>query len=627
MRKSIEVNNLLKKAEEIAQERNECKVGSEHLLLSMMMDEESCCYFLLSDYDVTIKDIYDILEDLIIIRKEFAEISYTIKLKKIIEDAGALALKYDSNEIEEQHLFLSIMDNYCIARCILERLDINLEIAKSDIKDIFNYDEKLDLSLTTNITKNIENGLMEPFIGRKYYIERLDTILNRKTKNNPLLIGSAGVGKSAIVEGLAKYYVDNKISYEIISINMGFCIAGSKYRGDFEKRFLDIIKEVEDNKNYILFIDEIHNIIGAGSSEGSMDAANLLKPILARKRIRCIGATTIEEYNKFIANDRALARRFQNIFVNEPSDEETLEIIEGIKDDYERYHQVKIKDYILNYIVSEAKNRLENRKFPDKAIDILDEVMTRAKIKKYEEITRLSVDQVIDEMCGYQNKMDINLNHLELEPFLLRQRLNVKLKTILTLGTNQVTSSLLNDFKQFGINDEFILRLNLSDYQDHASLHSLIGTSPGYVGYNEGGILSEHILKYPKSLIIIKNFDLSSILIQEFFLNILNDGVFYDKKGRKVSLHNSIICFICEDSSFSIGFSSNKKDYNIPIELYLNIKEAEENPYQMMLKSRGYDVDIKMDNPIYAIYELLKKHPPGRYQILENGIIICNSIF
>lgn len=305
-------------------------MGSEFLILAMYETEDSLCHFLLDEYDVTREEIEEKTKNVFILRKDLGE--FNASLEAILHQAKLLA---GDHLISEEHLFMAVlMNKNTIACSILEALELNIDELIADVKDIYDFDHQdtNEISFVRNITKEAKNEELDTFVDRSEYLKRLDVILHRKYKNNPLLIGNAGVGKTAIVEGYAQKLVKEKSEVSILALNLTSMLAGTRYRGDFEERFDKFIKEIGSKKNVIIFIDEIHTIIGAATTDGNLDVANMLKPLLARNGIKLIGATTLEEYHKTIEKDKALARRFQTVFVSEPTLSETEDILFGLRD-------------------------------------------------------------------------------------------------------------------------------------------------------------------------------------------------------------------------------------------------------------------------------------------------------
>ena len=629
-------------------------VTSDILLLEMFKAKNTICRFLFLEYGVKLEEIEEEMEKYTIVLKRQENKVFSKTVQNILTLAKSFSLKNMTEKLQDEQVFLAILYyDTSIAYSLITALGLSAKELIDEVNNIFDFEsessgetksfinQKTENPYTRNITEMTKKGLLPPFVGRSDYIDRLKLILNRKTKNNPLLIGSAGVGKSSLVEGLAEYFQKNNENYEIISLELGVVLAGAKYRGDFEERIFNVIKKVEKNKNCILFIDEIHNLIGAGSSEGSMDAANLLKPILARNNIKCIGATTLEEYKKYIENDKALNRRFQTIFVNEPDSNETIEILKGVKDDFERFHNIEIDDEVLVYLVDEAKNRILNKKFPDKAIDILDEVMTYKKNSSDKTIIYSDIDLIIDNITGINKpKCFENISLSVLRKYVAKYFFNLQgdkasIINILFKGNKQGLEKLILELQNaFSIRSEMLLTIDFALFQDAFSLTSLIGSPPGYIGYDQGGILTEHLGKFPLSIIHIKNFSNAHFEISNFLLNSLASGEITDRKGKTSSIRNTI--FIFTDSELKtnnkVGFfeqnSQTKKtslfDFiDEKIEIVLSEKEEILNTlYIKRFANKGYKIEIDfpinkknqalVDDCLFGMLSLAK----GNYRIV-----------
>ena len=613
---SNSVVDTINRAKEKSKENGINKLGTEYLLWSMFMDKNTICHFLFSEYAISEEML---IPDYHIIRG--SEDGVTLKLLEVLDKAKMIAKGFKSDLVFDEHFFLALLEvKGTIAISILMDLELDILELRNDCLDIFDLNNEEENKYTINISKKAKAGLLSPFIGRMDYIERMNCILKRKSKGNPLLIGQAGVGKTAIVEGLASYYDLLDEPYQIISLDLGSCLAGAKYRGDFEERILGAVKEIEDNPNAILFIDEVHNLIGAGQSEGSMDASNLLKPILARGTIRCIGATTIEEYHRFIETDKALRRRFQPIFVVEPNEEEVKKILLGIKEYYEEYHQSQIDNSIIPYLVDEAKYRLPNRCFPDKAIDILDECLTKAKIKNIS-VDKGLIDEVIDQMNGIKANPD-NLRD-SLKKYALMKSLHLPKKTLgnfLYRGGNDDYQILKDELIQgFGLSSEMILEIDLDNYKEGFQKSTLIGSPPGYVGYENGGILSTHLKNYPGALISLINFDKASGDIKIFFYNMMTSGKVTDNRGTIYLLNNVIFLIKGNDErNRSVGFFNNHHEAFVFDEI-INGSKANHCDIIKSLKDKGYNVflndDIKEDKMINAVIDLVTNYPKGDYEV------------
>lgn len=536
---------IIDEAKKIADEMNNSIVGSEHLLLALYDAQDSICHFLLSERLITKDDILKEVASVIILRNKRKDSIYTMELTEIVKMSSKIVENKGKKEVYDEHLFYAMLiSENNIGKDILIKLGIDIGELLDDIEDIFefNKEEEHPFPFLTNLTK-IDSP--HPYISLGNYLDRIKIIMKKKQKNNPMLIGSAGVGKTAIIEELSKE-MPKDIIYRL---DLGSMISGTKYRGELEEKIIQAMEYIKEHKA-ILFIDEIHNIVGAGSNEGSLDAANILKPYLARNDIRCIGATTLDEYYQFIEKDKALLRRFQNIFVEEPTLDETIYILDKIKHSYEEYHHIKYTTDNIKNIVKKAYRYIPTRTFPDKAIDILDEVGARYSLK-HEDIDKLT-DEVIFDMSGLKvisleelDKLKLNIPTLKTsyKEFLTNNHLE---KNIVSLKVNNDfdINNLKDDLeKVFGFNQEEYLEIDLDSYFEASSLSNLIGASKGYVGYETGGVLSEHIIKYPFSLIYFKNLNNAHFLIQSFIKKLFDKPYFTDNKGRKVYLTNTIIIY------------------------------------------------------------------------------------
>ena len=508
-----------------------------------------------------------------------------------------------------------------------------------------------------NFNQRVLDGEIDPVIDRNIEVDRLIEILSRRTKNNPLLVGEAGVGKTAIVEELSRRIVEGKVpkflyNKKILSVSISSLVSGTKYRGEFEERINKILKEVETNQNIILFIDEIHTIVGAGGAEGAIDASNILKPSLARGKIRIIGATTSDEYKKFIEKDRALDRRFQKIFIEEPDNEKTKNMLKSLKPIYESYHGVKITNELIDYIVEVSSKYIKNRKNPDKSIDVLDEVCVKASIQGgKKELVLYEKNNIIKKILKEKNKavqngdfrkankLRVEQNNLETEinnainkkknsntliitknminkiieektqiPIyeinknnkLIIKKLETNLKKSI-YGQEQIINTIINYTKKIQLGfrknkpysflfvgptgvgktmfvkkyaetlygkDNFI-RIDMSEYKEESSISKLLGSSPGYVGYDDNRSILEKVRNHPNSVILLDEIEKASPAVIKLFLQILDEGVIRDSNGRNIYFDNSVIFMTsnlgCTGSS--IGFnnidtiSNNLKDF------------------------------------------------------------------
>src|SRR5437868_5930692 len=400
-----------------------------------------------------------------------------------------------------------------------------------------------------DLTAMAHQSQFDPLIGREKEVERIIQILSRRTKNNPILLGEPGVGKTAIVEGLAQRIVDGNVplfiaNKRILSLDLSLIVAGTKYRGQFEERLKGIIKELKENPDIIIFIDEIHSLIGAGSAEGSLDAANILKPALSRGEISCIGATTIREYRRYIEKDRSLLRRFQAITVNPPSEEETLQILEGVKERYESFHKVKYSDTAIRSAVYQSNRYITDRFFPDKAIDILDEAGAKVKLRRVADTQNLR--RLESEIRSIVKEMKKAIKAISRA--IRRSRLGVAspnrpMGSFIFLGSSGVgkteVARRLAEFL-FG-SQKHLIRFDMSEYMEKHSVSKLIGSPPGYVGHEEGGQLTERVRRNPYSVVLLDEIEKAHPDIANILLQILEDGVLTDSLGNAVDFRNTLI--------------------------------------------------------------------------------------
>lgn len=612
------------------------KIGTESLLYVMYSKEESICRFLLEDYRVTLEEIEDAIKAYIIIRSN--NNTYTEKFIEVMNMAKAISKENNSLVVLEEHLlFALLVVKDTIFESLIKKLNLNSTILIEDLKEYFYIKSTDELNnYSVNLTTLAKENKLSRMIGRESYLNRMKVVLGRKNKNNILLVGSAGVGKTALVEGLCHELLKDKSNYEIVSVNVSSLIANTKYRGDFEARINKVLNEVLASSNKILFIDEIHTIIGAGSSDNSLDIANIIKPYLARENFRCIGATTTDEYQKSIYKDKALARRFQTIFVNELTKEETQDVLVGIMDDYIKFHNVSFDEKYIPYILKICEEKITNKKFPDKAIDLLDEAMCLAKMNNNKTVKINNIDEAIKNITGMNvGKIEHKYFYHELEPYFLDNYLGVSSKknliSIQYFGDDKNLELLLEEIKLgFGIFSESVLELNLANFIESHSLSSLIGTPPGYVGYEDGGVLSEHYGRFVYQIIVIKNIENTSNDIKSFIESLIRNGRFFDKKGREFKTINSVFIFVGDNSKTQkIGFISNeaKNKESDLFDLVLGEKNKYTaiNPYIDSFKYRGFDVSFDEDdfslhsNSYKKVFlELIRKYNKGKYFLMYN---------
>lgn len=561
---------MIDKALRIAKSLGKKLVGTEHLLLAMYQVEESICHFLLEEKNITYEKLLEVVNGLVILRKnESKEDTYSKKFQEVILYAQRLSEDLESEYVYDEHIFYVMLKEYdTVAYVVLEKLGLDIEELKRDIEEIFSFDEaKEKENIPYPFLINLSTSQkIHPFVLRNNYIGKIKYILSKKQKNNPLLIGNAGVGKTAIVEGLSEILKD----VSIYQLDLGSIVAGTKYRGELEEKLTKAMEYIK-RKKAILFIDEIHNIVGAGSNDGSLDIANILKPYLSRSDIKLIGATTLDEYYRHIDKDKALSRRFQNVFIDEPTEKETYVILKEIKASYEEYHNVKYSDQILQEIIEKSKLYLVRRSFPDKAIDVMDEIGTRKKSSN-KSFSKL-IDETIEDLTGIKNLTLERLKKVELNyPSLKPKYLQFIKKKEFEVNTNNLAFAMVNSdfnveyliedlYKLFAFKKEMYLEIDLENYIDYASINNLIGSTKGYVGYEQGGILSEHILKYPLSLVYFKNIKSAHPSINQFIKSLLKKNHFLDNKGRTIYLTNTIFLLDTDKiKNKEIGFiNENKK--------------------------------------------------------------------
>ena len=654
---SEEAQNILVKAKLEMLELKHPYIGTEHLVLSMLshskkIKEKLSSYHL--DYEIFKKEIIKVLG---IGEENNSLFLYTPLLKKVINSAILDSKDNNDGVVTTEHLFSSLLEEgegVAIRIFLSMGIDINamyVEFATSLVKKVKpKKNRKLLIEeLGINLNEKAKNNLTDPVIDRDKEIERVLEILCRRTKNNPILIGNAGVGKTAIVEELAKRIVKNEVpdylkNKKIISLDMATTVAGTKYRGEFEERMKKILNEIETNDDIILFIDEIHTLVGAGGAEGAIDASNILKPALARGHLRCIGATTVEEYKKFIEKDKALERRFQKVNIEEPSYEKTLEILTKLKPIYEKFHKVILQPELLEEIVKLSAKYIYDRSEPDKSIDIMDEVCSRVSIKETKidkEITSLEleidkldklknsyiIENNIDKAYTYRKKeivLQEKLNNLMLN--INRNNKIVTIKDVANVihtktqipvyeilkddakvvkniekqlrdsivGQDEAIKNLIDITKRikFGyksdnkcisflfvgpsgtgktalskiyanllVGGKNLIRLDMSEYADVTSVNKIVGSAPGYVGYDDNKNILDEIKNKPYSVILLDEIEKAHPQVINLFYQILDDGLIKDSKGNTIKFNNNIIIM-----TSNIGYEKNNVGFNNKVE-------------------------------------------------------------
>lgn len=648
-------------------------IGTEHLLLGIAHEKDSAGGKILNSLGVTVDAVEQLLSQYSQGRSLFStgEVYAAPRTKRVLEMAVEEANELGNSYVGTEHLLLAILhEGGGLAVRILESFGVTQDKLQKAFEKVLSEDSgKSDKSVNlgdldgfaVDLNEKAKQGKIDPVIGRNDEINRVIQILSRRNKNNPVLIGEPGVGKTAIAEGLAQRIINNDVpeilkNCHIISLNMSSVVAGTKYRGEFEERLKKVIDEVKKHKDWILFVDELHTLVGAGSSEGSMDAANIMKPALARGELRCIGATTLKEYKKYIEKDAALERRFQPVKVGEPTPKDTLEILKGLRDRYEAFHKAKITDEALKAAVELSGRYITDRFQPDKAIDVIDEAAAKVRmeasstpegLKKKEEalesvnkekeaavsaqdfekaaiyrdqakklqteidtlkkdwkggdhdhltVTEEDVAEVVSKWTGVpvQNlkKSDSErLLHLEDElhkrvigqdeavhavaTAIRRARAGMKdpkrpIGSFLFLGTTGVGKTELARALaecMFG-SEKNMIRFDMSEYMEKHEVSRLVGAPPGYVGYEEGGQLTDAVRRNPYSVILFDEVEKAHMDFFNILLQVLDDGRLTDGQGRTVDFTNCVIImtsnlgsnFLKGHMGKKLGFSSGEKE-------------------------------------------------------------------
>ncbi len=647
-------NKSLNKAVDAAQDLGHTYIGSEHLLLGLLSDTSTVAGAVLAARKLTYDQVENYIKQTVGVGvpTELVPDDFTPRSKNIIETAVSFARSMGQSLVGTEHVLLAIArESSCCAAQILMQAGISLQDLVNDVsKNMMNggkagqapgagnaasdSDDTLS-QFGRDLTKLARDGKIDPVIGRQKEIERVIQILSRRTKNNPCLIGEPGVGKTAIAEGLALKIVSGEVpemlkNKRIISLDLTGMVAGTKYRGDFEERIKKVIDEVKAADDIILFIDEVHTLIGAGSAEGAVDAANILKPSLARGELQVIGATTIEEYRKHIEKDAALERRFQPITVGEPTEEEAVEILKGLRDKYEAHHKVKITDEAINAAVKLSTRYIGDRYLPDKAIDLIDEAASRVRLQTFtappeikdleekqkeleaekqsavnaqeferaaelrdkekkvsseleqkkkewmqqtghsrDEVTATDIAQIVSAWTGIPltqltTEESERLLHMEEELHrrivgqdeavkavsraIRRGRVGLKdpkkpIGSFIFLGPTGVGKTELCKAlaaAMFG-DENAMIRLDMSEYMEKHTVSRLVGSPPGYVGFDEGGQLTEKVRRKPYSVILFDEIEKAHPDVFNVLLQILDDGILTDSQGRRVDFKNCVI--------------------------------------------------------------------------------------
>lgn len=550
-------------AESIAFDLGHNNVGSEHLLLSLLKISDCKLRDLVKEYGVNEKNIYEDIKRLFGTNDDQPfYMEYSDAVKNILETAVEITNKQNKSKVTLNILTISLLKNTeCVAHELLKKYHVDFDDIIYQLNESSELETKLDqIPSLVNLNKKVKQS-EHLIIGRKKELEKLCMILSKKEKNNALIIGEAGVGKSALVEKLAYLINQNKVNDGlkkkiIYELSLSSIVAGTKYRGEFEEKLRKIIDKVKDMDNVIIFIDEIHNIIGAGGAEGAIDAANILKPYLARKDLTIIGATTTEEYYQHFEKDQAMNRRFSVITLKENTKEETLEILQKTKLFYERFHQIEVNDEVLTYLVENVDRYIKNRTFPDKAIDIFDLACVKARFKQQHIITKKIVKEVIEEYTSIKINDNYDFENIKAK---LNQKIVGQSKAIeqivnqLKLSKDSLQPKVMMFLGNSGVGksetakelarllSRKLIRLDMSEYRDSSSVQKIIGAAPGYVGYDKPSLLLGQLQTYPKSVLLLDEVDKASPDVLNLFLQVFDEGYLEDSHKRKVYFNNTII--------------------------------------------------------------------------------------
>lgn len=612
---SMSIAEVIKRVKERTKRNGNQTIGSEFFLSEMLEIEGGIFQFLMNEYDVKKEEVIDETESALVLRHDKGE--YSDALTKIFDYAQGVSY----GKIKEEHLLYAIL--HCkesIAYKIIKSLGLSPSDLIIDLEEIYDFKEsKEEMKYAVNLTQKAREGKLDSLFEYDNYLKRMLVILNKKYKNNPLLVGDAGVGKTAIVEGFAKYAYQNNLDYEILTLNLSQMLSNTKYRGDFESRMDEAMNYISSRENAILFIDEIHTIIGTGSSENSLDVANILKPYLARADIKIIGATTIDEYQKTIFKDKALRRRFDLINVLEPTLDVTKKILLGLKPSYEDFHKIKLDDDLISYLCDEADAKIHNKKRPDKCIDILDEMLSYAKINSYKATSDL-VEHIIDDRVGYHlRKKEYHYKEIAKLSFISENKLKEEKYYnyhIAIYNNFEAIEYLKHDLMVYlGISEEMILQIDALMYQERSAMESLIGSPKGYVGYDEDGILSHQLLTYPASVIIVENSNAMSGPLKTIFNQIYKQGFFYDNHGTQIKTNHLVIVDVLSKERNLVGFNQQEERRKTEYDLVIddNIKSSLNKKYKEILD--------KYKLKLHFGFEILPSHRMKINDLIYDAIV------
>ncbi len=737
MRENYTPNALeaIRLAKSASRQSKQNYTGTEHLLLGLIAEPEGVASRVLADNGCTLERLHEMIAQLNVRSANLALLDhegFSPRCQKIMNIAGNLAERYKSDKVGTEHLLMAIItEGENVALKLIEAIGVNpakiyYEVLAAIGEDVAAHKEDLQPAgadpnkqmllpqYSRDLTELAEEGKLDPVIGRSREISRIEQILSRRTKNNPCLVGEPGVGKTAIVEGLAQRIVDGDVpptmkNKRLLTLDLSGMVAGSKYRGEFEERIKRIIAEVIADGNIILFVDEMHTLIGAGGAEGAIDASNILKPSLARGELQLIGATTISEYHKYVEKDAALERRFQPVKVEEPTAQETIDILKGIVNKYEEHHGVVVSEEALQAAVDLSERYINDRNLPDKAIDVIDEACASVMLRgvgKNNDPTRKLQDAIDDcdkmlATCLAEGKLEeakehrIRQDELVKKLAALQKRLEKRKDTSkLPLVTEEDIAGVISMWSQVPVNrltqkesdrllkmekelhkrvigqdeaitavskairrgrvglqdpnrpigsflflgptgvgktelskalaevmfgsDQDLIRVDMSEYMEQYAVSKIIGSAPGYVGYEEGGQLSEKVRQHPYSVILFDEIEKAHRDVFNVLLQILDEGHITDSQGHKVNFKNTVIIMTSNIGAQRIV---------APKTLGFSQKPSQEQTYQKM-KSGVMEEVQKMFRPefINRIDEILVFHALSQEEMLQICGLLCEDL-
>ncbi|MCP0886915.1 ATP-dependent Clp protease ATP-binding subunit [Ligilactobacillus sp. WILCCON 0076] len=728
-------NRVLIIAQEQANYFKHQAIGTEHLLLALVLEENGVASRALQKAMVTSTDVREEIERLTgygTLKRQAPDnyLPYSPKAKAVLERAKYEASVLSTTKVGTEHILLALLgDETIISSRILAGLNVDIRTLRQSIyhqlgintaqirkgnRNAVNASKKkvagtptLD-ELARDLTAMVRSQEVDPVVGRETEIRRVIQVLSRRTKNNPVLLGEPGVGKTAVAEGLAQYVVDgnvpeNLVNKRVMMLDMGSLVAGTKYRGEFEDRLKKVLDEIYKDGNVILFIDELHTLIGAGGAEGAIDASNILKPALARGEVQVVGATTLDEYQKYIETDAALERRFARVNVSEPTKEVTLEILRGLRSRYEKHHRVKITDAALIAAVDFSSRYITNRFLPDKAIDLMDESAARVHIANSEKKNKISqeenklqeiveakeealVSEQFEEAAKLRNKelkIRSKVTNLREKERNVEETLNFKVRvesedvaevvaewtgvpvtqmtkseserlislekilhervvgqeeaiSVVAKAIRRARSGLSDPTRPIGSfmflgptgvgktelaktlaeamfgSEDSMIRVDMSEYMEKYSTSRLIGSPPGYIGYDEGGQLTEKVRNKPYSVVLLDEVEKAHPDVFNILLQVLDDGYLTDSKGRKVDFRNTIIIMtsnlgataLRDEKSVGFGVSTQANEYAA---MSAKIRESLKKSFKPEFLNRIDEVVIFHSLDKLQLHEIVKK--------------------